>query len=272
MKRILVTGGDGVLGKSIVHTLTTQGQVVRVMSRKAKPDNLPDTVEWAQADVTTGVGIDEALKDVHTIVNCMSSPMANTYETDIEGLRVFLIHAKQRNIQYLVHISIIGIDRIMYPYYQYKLGSELVVIESEIPYLISRVAQFPYFIDYLISPLRDVDKDEVAIPVDVQFQPISPADVASYLAPIIVDGTTVGRLDDFGGPEVLTLHDILSTWLEAQGINKTIKPATESENDLPFFENFGDGFVKGYNTNRDQKIGDNTWADYLKQTYIEYQN
>lgn len=269
MKRILVTGGDGVFGRVIVKILLEQGQIVRVMSRKAAPENLQETLEWAQADVITGQGVEAALSDVHTIVNCMSSPGERTYETDIVGTRNFLMKAKEMKIQYLVHISIIGVDRIMYPYYQYKLGSELVVAECGIPYLMSRIAQFYYLVDYWLSPLRKVEADELAIPVDVQFQAISHDDAAAYLTPYIIDDTDTGRLPDFGGAEIMRLEALAAAWLKAQGIHKTIKPATDVDNDLPAFNAFGDGFVKGYNTNPDKRVHGLSWIEYLRQRYGE---
>lgn len=269
MKSILVTGGDGFLGRCIVNKLLTEGQSVRVMSRKVAPDNLADNLEWIQADVVSGAGVVEALKGIHTIVNCMSSPMVDTYETDIAGTKRFLMQANQSGVQYILHISIIGIDRIIYPYYQYKLGSELVVAESGIPYMISRIAQFHYFVDYLLSPLRDVESDTVSVPVDVQLQPISPDDVATHLVPYIIAGDYTGRLPDSGGPEILTLKQLAEYRLEAQGINKTIVPATDEIHDLPFFNLFADGFVKGYNTNPENKIGNLSWQLYLKERYRE---
>ena len=267
MNRILVAGGGGNLGSRIVRELERKEQTVRVMSRKAAPQNLSGTVEWARVDVTTGAGIDAALQDVDILVNCMSSPIQKTYETDIAGTRRLLAQAKQMGVGYVVHISIIGIDRIIFPYYQYKLGAELVVIESGIPYLIARSAQFHSFVDYLLSPLRDVATDQVAIPVDVQFQSISTADVAAHLAPHIISGDRVGRLTDFGGPEILSLRDMAAAWFEAQGIRRSIKAVAESENALPAFNAFGDGFVRGYNTNPDNRIDGMTWHDYLGETY-----
>lgn len=269
MKRILVTGGDGFLGRKIVEALSDEQATVRIMSRKPKPEALKGQLEWAQADVTTGEGVVEALSDVDTIVNCMSSPLANTYETDVAGTRDFLTQAKQLGIQYLVHISITGIDRIVLPYYQYKLAAELVAIESGIPCLVTRIGQFHYFVDYLLSPLKEVEADEVAIPVDVQFQPISMRDVAKHLTPYIMDGEVVGRLPDFGGPEVLNLKKLAADWLKAQGKNCTIRPATEGDNHLPFFDNFGNGFINGYNTSPQQRIGEITWQTYLQHTYAE---
>jgi uncharacterized protein YbjT (DUF2867 family) len=267
MQRILVAGGDGHLGSRIVKELENRSQTVRVMSRKTPLENMSRTYEWAQADVITGDGVDTALQDVDIIVNCLSSPVQHTYETDILGTRRLLAQAKKMGVRYVVHISILGIDRIIYPYYQYKLGAELTVVESGVPYLIARIAQFHSYVDYLLSPLRDIEADEVSIPVDVQFQSIDTGDIAAHLAPHIVSGDVVGRLADFGGPEVLTLRDMTAAWLEVQGIRRSIKAATEFDNDLPVFDAFGDGLVNGYNTAPDNRVEGIRWHTYLQQVY-----
>ena len=267
MQRILVAGGDGNLGREMVKELEDRAQIVRVMSRKAAPEDLGRTYEWAQADVITGDGVDAALQNVDIIVNCLSSPAHHTYETDIVGTRRLLAQAKKVGVRYVVHISILGIDRIIFPYYQYKLGAELTVVESGIPYLIARIAQFHSFVDYLLSPLRDIEAGEVAIPVDVQFQSIDTSDIAAHLAPYIIGGDVVGRLAGFGGPEVLTLRDMAAAWLEVQGIKRSLKAATEFRNDLPFFNTFGDGLLKGYNTVPDNRVEGTTWHTYLQRVY-----
>ncbi len=266
MKRILITGGNGTLGRQLVASLQEKS-IVRVMSRHPQSDNTGNQVEWAQADVTTGEGVTEALQQADIIVNCLSSPMADTYEADIKGTKNLLAQAKHLGVQYVLHISIIGIDRIIYRYYQYKLGAELVVVESGIPYAIARIGQFHSFVDYLLSPLKQAEGDEVSIPVDVKFQPIDTTDVVAHLAPYILEATYQGRLPDFAGPDILNLKDLASSWLKAQGMSHAIKPATDEAHDLPFLNYVGDGFVKGYNTNKNNRIGKISWQDYLDQTY-----
>jgi nucleoside-diphosphate-sugar epimerase len=106
VKRILITGGNGVFGRSFVKTLEEQGQQVRIMSRKPAPENLKSGLEWAQADVTTGEGLEAALEDVHSIVNCMSKPISDTYETDVAGLQRLLSKARKMGVQYLIRIKL----------------------------------------------------------------------------------------------------------------------------------------------------------------------
>ena len=101
----------------------------------------------------------------------------------------------------------------------------------------------------------------------MRFQSIDTSDVVAHLAPYMISGDVVGRLADFGGPEVLTLRDMAAAWLEVQGIKLSIKAATEFDNDLPFFNAFGDGLVKGYNTAPDNRVEGVRWHTYLQRVY-----
>lgn len=268
MKRILITGGDGYFGKAIVDALQSTENIVRVMSRKPRPDTLTEPIEWAQADVVSGEGLDSAVQGVDVIVNCLSSPVQDTYETDILGTRKLLNHAKSAGVDHILHISIIGIDRVIFQYFQYKLGAELEVIESGIPYTIARIAQFHGFVDYIISALHQVESDEVHIPVDVKFQPIDVTEAAQYLIPYIVGDEAQGRIDDLAGSEILRFEDMVSAWLSVHGKTKTIQPATADRNDTPFLNaGMQAGYINGYNTNPDNAYGEVSWGDYLQQMY-----
>jgi NAD(P)-dependent dehydrogenase (short-subunit alcohol dehydrogenase family) len=59
--KVLVTGGTGGLGRPLVRALLRDGCSVRVLSRKARPESIPSEVEWVQADITSGDGLDAAV-------------------------------------------------------------------------------------------------------------------------------------------------------------------------------------------------------------------
>lgn len=69
MTKVLVTGGTGSLGRYIVRKLLLNGYAVRIMSRKSQPDGLLLSTEWAQADLESGQGIDEAVSGIDVIVH-----------------------------------------------------------------------------------------------------------------------------------------------------------------------------------------------------------
>jgi len=272
MRRILVTGGGGQLGGRIVEELLRGSQAVRVLSRRPAPARAewPVRPEWARADLRTGQGLAAALEGTAVVVHCASSPRVGTYETDVAGTRLLLDGARAAGVERIFLVSIIGVDRIARPYYQYKLAAELAVVESGIPYTIARCAQFHGFLDSLLSPLRESSAETAVIPADMLFQPIDTADAAAHLAPRIIAGDAPGRLPDFGGPQVLRLGDMAAAWLRAQGIRRALRPEGGSGGDLPVLSSFGDGFRRGYNTSPGNRVGGLTWEGYLRRRYLSF--
>jgi nucleoside-diphosphate-sugar epimerase len=61
---------------------------------------------------------DEAMTDIHTIIHAASSPFKDVWEGDVEGTSRLLQAAEKAGVQHFVYISIVGIDKIPYRYYQ----------------------------------------------------------------------------------------------------------------------------------------------------------
>ncbi|GGJ41219.1 SDR family oxidoreductase [Deinococcus roseus] len=216
MKRVLVTGGTGVLGKEVVEALKARGSIPRVLSRK----NILSWpgVETVQGDLTTGAGVEAALKDVEVVIHCAHNPTharQNTLAT-----QNLLKAVQQSSVKHVVLISIIGIDRLtFYPYYKAKLQDEQVLESSGIPYTILRAAQFHDFVGFLIQSI--VKSPLILLPRDLPFQPVGLSAVAETLAQAALQAPA-GRLPDLAGPEVLTLDQLTHSFLKAQGIQKTM--------------------------------------------------
>ncbi len=79
MARILVTGGTGTLGRLVVPLLRDADGQVRVLSRRAR--EAADGIEFVTGDLTTGDGVQDAVKGIEIIVNCAGTPPAT-------GLRI----------------------------------------------------------------------------------------------------------------------------------------------------------------------------------------
>jgi NAD(P)-dependent dehydrogenase (short-subunit alcohol dehydrogenase family) len=62
MSRALITGGTGVLGSQLRPRLIAAGNAVRIMSRRAPRPGEAQGVEWAQADLASGEGLDSAVQ------------------------------------------------------------------------------------------------------------------------------------------------------------------------------------------------------------------
>jgi uncharacterized protein YbjT (DUF2867 family) len=213
--RVLVTGGTGVLGREVVPRLVKAGYIVRVMSRRDGQSNALGDVEWAKGDMRSGEGLADAVRDVDTIVHCASSPFKKTMETDVEGTRKLLSAAKAAGVSHFYYISIVGIDRINYPYYKAKLATEKVIEGGGVPWTILRATQFhPLLADTILPMMKK--GPFLLLPGSIKFQLIDPGEVADHMVATLANGPG-GHIPDIGGPEVQTARQIARDWKQASG-------------------------------------------------------
>ncbi len=259
MTHILITGGTGELGKALSAQAREAGHSIRIMSRKPAPASLPAHTEWAQADVLTGQGLAEAVRGVDVIIHAASDPRNPklTKVTEIDGTRQLIEAARAAGVPHLLYISIIGVDRVPYYYYTYKLAAEKIVAVSGMPYSILRIAQFHSFIDFILGTFLRYPIG--VLPTGWQSQPIATVEAAQSVIAAAAQPPG-GRLPEVGGPEVLTLGEMARDWQAVRGQRRLIVPIR-----LPLA--FAEGFRKGYNTNPARKIGRQTWREWLEATY-----
>ncbi len=258
MTRILVTGGNGRLGRELVPRLQKAGYTVRVMSRQARPATLDPALEWVTADIAIPSGLAEALADVEVVINAASNPRHNTQAVDVAGTGYLVQAAEAAHIQHFIHVSIVGIDQVPYPYYAAKVGAEAKVRAGNIPYSILRATQFHTLLDHwILAPYRKWPL--VLMPTDLRFQPIETGEVADRLVALIPQ-PAAGLLPDMGGPEVLTVGQLAKTWFAAQDKHPWILP-------LYMPGGFANAVRHGRNTCPDHKDGQLTWAEWLRQKY-----
>jgi uncharacterized protein YbjT (DUF2867 family) len=257
MARVLVTGGTGVLGRELVSRLGKAGNTVRVMSRRTGASNAAGDVEWAQADVITGAGLADAVRDVDVILHAASSPQKKTRETDVEGTRRLLEAAKAACVSNFYYISIVGIDRIKYGYYEAKLAAEKVIEGADVPHTILRATQFHPLLGDVFLPML-TRGPFMFLPGSLKFQLIDVGEVADHMVATLANGPG-GHLPDIGGPEVQTAREIARHWMKARGKRYTTVP-------VPAI-GFMSSMAKGYNCCPGNKFGKITWREWLAKRY-----
>jgi uncharacterized protein YbjT (DUF2867 family) len=211
--QILVTGGTGVLGRRVVERLHAAGLGARILSHSGKQGTV-------RGDLSTGEGLEGAVRGIDTVVHCASSPFRKARGVDVEGTGRLLEAATRAGVGHIVYISIVGIDRAAsYPYYRLKLDAERVIEGSPVPYTILRATQF---YDFVLMALRFFDRlPAMPIPKGFLGQPIDAGEVADRLAELTLSAPA-GRVSDVGGPEVGTLADAARTYLEVTGRRRKI--------------------------------------------------
>lgn len=257
MTRVLVTGGTGSLGRELVPRLARAGFTVRVMSRRAGESNAAGDVEWATADLVTGAGVAEAVKDVDVIHHAASSPLKKTHQTDVDGTQKLIEAGRAAGVSNFYYISIVGIDKIRYAYYDAKLAAEKVIEASGAPHTILRATQFHPLLDTFLSTLFKRGP-LLFLPPNISFQLIDVGEVADHMV-ATTSATAGGRLADIGGPQVQTLQEIAKAWKKARGGTIISVP-------VPGFGP-AKAMAGGANCTPENRRGKITWDQWLAARY-----
>ncbi|GAA1653877.1 SDR family oxidoreductase [Actinoplanes couchii] len=242
MKTILLTGATGTLGRPVAALLRTHGHDVRGLSRNPGQD--------FRADLTSGNGLDTALRGVDAVVHC-ASDTRRMGRGDVTGTRNLLNAATRAGHPYVLFVSIVGVDTIPYPYYRVKLRAEQLVRDYG-----GGVLRATQFHDFVLGGARLATRLPIVPAPDVAVQPIATRDVAARIAAALAAPVS-GRLPDLGGPQVLQAPDLFRDYLDATGSTRRLVAVR-----LPgaAFRAFRAGahLVPGHLT------AGETWADFLQ--------
>ena len=252
---VLVTGGTGALGREVVIDLRSSGHRARVMSRKPGSGG-----DWVQANLATGAGLDRAVADMDAIIHAGTAARQpwRLNATDVKGTRRLLEAAKRAHVKHVVFISIVGIERVDYAYYRYKLAAERVLREDIVPWSIVRATQFHTLMEVFLGGFARLPRVAM-VPLEWKFQPVDPRDVAARVTDVSI-GPPAGMLPDFGGPEVRTFEGLAQSWLKARKLNKRLV-------DLRLPLRFSRQFAEGRLLTPEHKDGKITFEQYLVRRY-----
>ncbi|WP_181685764.1 complex I NDUFA9 subunit family protein [Halorhabdus salina] len=217
---VLVTGGDGFIGRYLCTELDERGHEVSVLSRDPDPDVLPASAETVSGDVTDPDTLEGAFEGVDVVVNLVAlSPLfipsgGNEMHERIHlgGTENVVAAAQAAGVKRIVQMSALGADPEGATHYIRAKGrAEEVVRNSGMEWVIVRPSvvfgQGGEFVAFtkkltppLVAPLPGGGK--------TRFQPIWVKDLAPILADCVADDDRAGETYEIGGPENLTLKQI----------------------------------------------------------------
>ncbi len=251
---VLVTGGTGTLGRHVVTRLRQSGHRARILSRNPRGH-----VDAVQGDLTSGEGIERAVKGMDAIVHAATTARQNlSGRGDVKATRVLLEHAKKAEIKHFLYVSIVGIDDVDYAYYKTKKKAEEAVRAAGVPWSILRATQFHELIELFVRSFSRIP-GVTAVPFAWQFQPVEAMEVGNRVAEAILQ-PPAGRLADFGGPEIRDLKTMAASWLMVRRSRRRLV-------NLPIPTRFSRQFAEGRLTAPDHRDGKITFNEYLADRY-----
>src|SRR5262249_5544881 len=136
--------------------------------------------EYAIGDLDTGEGVEKAIDGVDTIVH-----LAGANKGDGDKARPLVRAAARAGSQHLVHISVVGadrvpvvpgVDRMMFGYFASKRDAERVVEESGLGWTMLRATQFHEL--FLRVSQYLVRLPVIPVVSGARFQPVAASEVA----------------------------------------------------------------------------------------------
>ncbi|MEO8514035.1 MAG: SDR family oxidoreductase [Ignavibacteria bacterium] len=255
MKNILITGASGTLGKQLCKVLTSHNIPYIAISRNEVDIEPP--AKWMYIDLNSGEGLEKLPRQIDTVIHLASNASNKNSASDPELTNEMLKFSRAKKVSHFIYMSIVGIDKIPYPYYEQKLHSENLVISGNLPYTIFRATQFHQLIDFFLS--NSLKFPIALLQKKFKFQPIDPKSVAKKLYEIS-QGDPVTGIVNLGGPEILTYGEMYTDWLKAKDRKAFVI-------NLPAIGNRSKAFVNGYNTCSEKDSQGATWKEYLIYKY-----
>jgi uncharacterized protein YbjT (DUF2867 family) len=202
--KIVVIGGNGLIGKKLVNKLRASGN---------------DAVAASPAsgvDVLTGAGLAEVLKGAEVVVDVTNSPsfedaaVLNFFQTSARNL---LPAEAAAGVGHHVALSVVGADRLPDSgYMRAKVAQEKAIKAATVPYTIVRATQFFEFVGGIAD--SSTEGKTVRLPPALM-QPIVADDVAGALADVSVGRPLNGTIE-LAGPEAIRMDELARRFLSAK--------------------------------------------------------
>jgi uncharacterized protein YbjT (DUF2867 family) len=143
--RIAVAGGTGLVGGHVVDALRSAEHEPVVLARSRG------------IDITTGMGLAEALVGVDAVID-VSNVTTTRRRTSVgfftAGTENLLAAGQRAGVRHHVTLSIVGVDRVGFGYYEGKRAQEKLVLNSPVPGSVLRATQFHEFPGQLLARAR----------------------------------------------------------------------------------------------------------------------
>lgn len=230
--KVAVAGGTGLLGRAITTALLDAGHEVVVGSRrKPERDPIDPRATWTSADVTAPATLGALLQGVDAVIDAVqfpNSPIENpkkgyTFENiDLGGTRNLVDAARAAGTPLFIGLSGVGAgEQAPYHWLRFKWREEQYIAASGVPYTVFRPSWIYGPRDVSLNRFLGFAKLLPFVPVigngKTRINPLFIDDLASHVVAALSNDRARGQVYEIGGPEVLTMDDVIRTALRVVG-------------------------------------------------------
>ncbi len=232
--RIVVLGGTGFVGSHLIPRLAAQGLHVTVLSRNRERHRelavLP-TVRVVSADVydpkvlaTHFAGADAVINLVG-ILNEPGFDGSGFRRAHVELTRLVIEAMKAAGVSRLLQMSSLRAGEGESWYLKTRGEAEALVRASGLDWTIFRPSVIFGRGDGLFFRFATLLKIAPVMPLaraDARFAPVFVGDVCAAFERALADRSTIGKVYELGGPDVVTLREIVAMTRDALGMRRLI--------------------------------------------------
>jgi nucleoside-diphosphate-sugar epimerase len=225
---VFVTGASGFVGSRLLRALAQAGAPdVRLLLRNpGSVAGLPESWRVVPGPLAEPEAWSDALRGVESVIHLAAvtgkAPRRLQHQISVEGTRLLVRAAERAGVRRFLYVSTIAVSYAKRPHYHYaeaKAAAEAVVAGSSLDWLIVR----PTMVLGSGSPNLASLERLALLPVPVVFgdgtvpvQPIHVDDLAALLAGALGAGPWGRRTLAVGGPESLSLNELLGRIRESR--------------------------------------------------------
>ena len=220
---VTVFGGSGFLGRNVVRALCKRDYRIRVAVRRPElaghlqPGGKVGQVHAVQANLRYPASVEAAMRDSHVAINLvgiLAESGAQTFDA-VQGAGAGVVaKAASAAGARMVHVSAIGADEnSLSRYARTKAAGEKAVLAAVPTATIMRPSVVFGPEDEFTNRFASLARISPALPLIgggvTKLQPVYVGDVATAIADAVDGKTKEGATYELGGPEVLTMREIM---------------------------------------------------------------
>ena len=232
MKKILILGGTGFVGRHLCEKLAEGNYRATVLTRRRS--NATHLQMLPMVDVIEGSAYDEAtlapmLAEHDAVVNLIAilhGTEAAFDKAHVQLLQTVTNACNAAGLRRVVHVSSLGADAAAPSMYQRsKARGEAVLAASGLDVSVLRPSVIFGAEDKFLNTFASLQKMLPFIPLagsTARFQPVWVEDVASAIVKCIEDRSTIGQTFEACGPDVFTLKQLVQLAGQYSGHDKPV--------------------------------------------------